>query len=47
MSSVPVQIVVAAFHDEQVANQIADRIKSDTRAGKLSYKNLAVVRKNP
>ena len=47
MSSVPVQIVVAAFQDEMAADQVADQLKAAQSAGQLSYKNLAVVRKNP
>lgn len=46
MSTVPIQIVVAAFQDEQTAGQVADALKDAKRAGQLSYKNLAVVRKN-
>lgn len=47
MSTVPIQIVVAAFQDEQAAGQVADALKDAKRAGQLSYKNLAVVRKDP
>jgi uncharacterized membrane protein len=47
MSSVPVQIVVAAFHDEGAADAVADAIKQAKKEGQLTYSNLAVVRKNP
>ncbi len=47
MSSLPVQIVVAAFQDEKAADQVADQLKAAKNAGQLSYSNLAVVRKNP
>ena len=47
MSTVPIQIVVAAFQDEQAADHVADALKDAKKAGQLSYKNLAVVSKDP
>lgn len=47
MSSVPVEVVVAAFQDEKAADQVSDQLKAAQKAGQIYYKNLAVVRKNP
>ena len=47
MSTIPIQSAVAAFQDEQAAGQVADALRKAKNAGQLSYKNLAVVRKDP
>ena len=46
MAKVPTQIVIAAYHDEEAADQVADAIKRAKRQHQLSYKNVAVIRKN-
>jgi uncharacterized membrane protein len=46
MAQVPVAIVVAAFHDEEAGGQVADAVKEAKHQGQLSYKNLAVIRKD-
>jgi uncharacterized membrane protein len=45
MARVPTQVVIAAYHDENAADQIADAVKMAKMRGMLSYKNVAVVRK--
>jgi uncharacterized membrane protein len=46
MAKVPVQLVVAAYHDEDAADQIAGAIKQAKHDRQLNYKNIAVIRKN-
>jgi uncharacterized membrane protein len=38
---------VAAYRDEQAADQVADALKQAKQYGEIYYQNLAVVRKNP
>jgi len=47
MAKVPVQVVVAAYRDEEAADQVADALKLAKQRGQLYYQNLAVIRKNP
>lgn len=46
MAKVPVQLVVAAYHDEDAADQVAGAIKQAKHDRQLNYKNIAVIRKN-
>ena len=47
MAKVPVQLVVAAYRDEEAADQVADALKQAKQQGQIYYQNVAVVRKNP
>jgi uncharacterized membrane protein len=38
--------VVAAYRDEEAADQVADALKQAKQGGQITYQNLAVVRKN-
>jgi uncharacterized membrane protein len=46
MAKVPVQLVVAAYRDEEAADQVADALKQAKHQGQIYYQNVAVVRKN-
>jgi uncharacterized membrane protein len=46
MSKVPTQIVIAAFHEEAAAGQVADALKEAKKQHQLYYRNVAVIRKN-
>jgi uncharacterized membrane protein len=40
------QVVIAAFHEEGVAAQVADVLKEAKKQNQLSYRNVAVIRKD-
>jgi uncharacterized membrane protein len=46
MAKVPTQIVIAAFHEEEAAGQVADALKQAKKHHQLYYRNVAVIRKN-
>jgi uncharacterized membrane protein len=46
MAKLPTQIVIAAFHEEAAAGQVADALKEAKKQHQLYYKNVAVIRKN-
>jgi len=46
MAKVPTQIVIAAFHEEEAAGQVADGLKEAKKQHQLSYRNVAVIRKD-
>ena len=46
MAKVPTQIVIAAFHTEEAAGQVADVLKEAKKEHQIYYRNVAVIRKN-
>ena len=46
MAKLPTQIVIAAFHEEEAAGQVADALKEAKHEHKLYYRNVAVIRKD-
>lgn len=46
MAKVPTQVVIAAFHEEAAAGQVADALKQAKKQHKLYYRNVAVIRKD-
>jgi uncharacterized membrane protein len=46
MAKVPTQIVIAAFHTEEAAGQVADALKEAKKEHQIYYRNVAVVRKD-
>jgi uncharacterized membrane protein len=40
------QVVIAAFHEEEAAAQVADALKEAKKQNQLSYRNVAVIRKD-
>jgi uncharacterized membrane protein len=46
MAKIPTQIVIAAFHQEEAAGQVADALKQAKHDHQLYYRNVAVIRKN-
>lgn len=46
MSQVPVQLIVAAFHDEKAADEVLKDLKMAKRAGLIGIVNAAVLRKD-
>ena len=46
MAKVPTQIVIAAFHEEEAAGQVADALKQAKHDHLLYYRNVAVIRKD-
>jgi len=46
MAKVPTQVVIAAFHEEGAAGQVADALKEAKKRHQLHYRNVAVIRKD-
>lgn len=46
INKVSTQVVVAAFHEEATAVQVADALKKAKKQNQLSYRNMAVIRKD-
>ena len=46
MAQVPTQVVIAAFHEEEAAGQVADALKEAKKQHQLHYRNVAVIRKD-
>jgi uncharacterized membrane protein len=46
MATVPTQVVIAAFHEEAAAGQVADALKEAKKQHQLYYRNVAVIRKD-
>jgi uncharacterized membrane protein len=46
MAKVPTQIVIAAFHEEEAAGQVADALKQAKHDHQIYYRNVAVIRKD-
>ena len=46
MAKVPTQVVIAAFHEEAAAGQVADALKQAKKQHQLYYRNVAVIRKD-
>jgi len=46
MAKVPTQIVIAAFHEEAAAGQVADGLKQAKKDHQINYRNVAVIRKD-
>jgi uncharacterized membrane protein len=46
MAKVPTQVVIAAFHEEEAAGQVADALKQAKKENQLHYRNVAVIRKD-
>lgn len=46
MAKVPTQVVIAAFHEEGAAGQVADALKEAKQQHQLYYRNVAVIRKD-
>ena len=46
MAKVPTQVVIAAFHEEAAAGQVADALKEAKKQHQLYYRNVAVIRKD-
>jgi hypothetical protein len=45
MAKVPTQVVIAAYHDEGAADEVADALKKAKRRLLVYYRNVAVIRK--
>lgn len=45
-NKVVTQVVIAAFHHEEAAAQVADALKEAKKQNQLSYRNVAVINKN-
>ena len=46
MAKVPTPIVIAAFHEEEAAGQVADALKQAKHDHQIYYRNVAVIRKD-
>jgi uncharacterized membrane protein len=46
MAKVPTQVVIAAYHDEGAADEVADALKKAKRRLLVYYRNVAVIRKD-
>ncbi len=46
MAKVPTQVVIAAFHEEGAAGQVADALKQAKHEHQIYYRNVAVIRKD-
>jgi uncharacterized membrane protein len=46
MAKVPTQVVIAAYHDEAAADEVADALKQAKRRLLVYYRNVAVIRKD-
>ncbi|KPK10462.1 MAG: hypothetical protein AMJ56_07980 [Anaerolineae bacterium SG8_19] len=46
MAKVPTQVVIAAYHDEAAADEVADALKKAKRRLQIYYRNVAVIRKD-
>ena len=46
MSEVPVQVVIAAFHDEQSANKVLEELKQAKKQGLIQIRDAAVLTKD-
>ena len=46
MAKVPTQVVIAAYHDEGAADEIADALRQAKRRLHIDYRNVAVIRKD-
>ena len=46
MAKVPTQVVIAAYHDEGAADEVADVLKKAKRRLLVYYRNVAVIRKD-
>ena len=46
MAKVPTQVVIAAFHEEGAADEVADALKKAKRRLQIYYRNVAGIRKD-
>jgi len=46
VAKVPTQVVIAAFHEEEAAGQVADGLKQAKHEHQIYYRNVAVIRKD-